>query len=163
MSIERRSCVNQAPHVTKRLLAIIVLLTGLLCMFGGYLLGRMARVEPRKNTEMLTYNLTLLADSIYKKAKRIPPKLLHQNDPDKIQIRLFEIFNCTQLCGALNKYNLAEFVKNSINFQVTKLMKSVNNASVYLDSLSWHLELFYIYLLLFMIIIRMFTDHWFAK
>lgn len=96
----------------------------------------MARVEPRKNTEMLTYNLTLLADSIYKKAKRIPPKLLHQNDPDKIQIRLFEIFNCTQLCGALNKYNLAEFVKNSINFQVTKLMKSVNNASVYLDSLS---------------------------
>lgn len=136
MSIERRSCVSQAPHVTKRLLAIIVLLTGLLCMFGGYLLGRMARIEPRKSNEILTYNLTVLADTNYKKAKRIPPKLIHQNDPDKIQIKLLEIFNCTHIPVSLNKYNLAEFVKNSINYQVTKLMKSVNNASVYLDSLS---------------------------
>uniref|UniRef100_A0A2A4JUR0 Uncharacterized protein n=1 Tax=Heliothis virescens TaxID=7102 RepID=A0A2A4JUR0_HELVI len=136
MSIERRSCVSQAPHVTKRLLAIIVLLTGLVCMFGGYLLGRMARMEPRKNNEILTYNLTILADNIYKKAKRIPPKLIHQNDPDKIQIKLLEIFNCSQIPVSLNKYNLAEFVKNSINYQVTKLMKSVNNASVYLDNLS---------------------------
>ncbi|XP_063895999.1 uncharacterized protein LOC110381948 [Helicoverpa armigera] len=136
MSIERRSCVSQAPHVTKRLLAIIVLLTGLLCMFGGYLLGRMARIEPRKSNEILTYNLTVLADTIYKKAKRIPPKLIHQNDPDKIQIKLLEIFNCTHIPRFPNKYNLAEFVKNSINYQVTKLMKSVNNASVYLDSLS---------------------------
>ncbi|KAJ8723683.1 hypothetical protein PYW07_007663 [Mythimna separata] len=136
MSIERRSCVSQAPHVTKRLLAIIVLLTGLLCMFGGYLLGRMARPVPSKSMSLLTYNLSIIADSTYKKAKRIPPKLIHQNDPDKIQLRLLELFNCTQPCGGLNKYNLAEFVKNSINYQVNKLMRAVNNASLYLDSLS---------------------------
>lgn len=105
-------------------------------MFSGYLLGRVARHEPRKSNDMLTYNLTLIADSIYKKAKRIPPKLIHQNEPDKIQLRLLDIFNCSQTCGSLNKYNLAEYVRNSINYQVTKLMRAVNNASVYLDSLS---------------------------
>ncbi|CAD0204131.1 unnamed protein product [Chrysodeixis includens] len=138
MSIERRSCVNQAPHVTKRLMAIIVLFTGLLCLFGGYLLGRMARAAPRKSNDLLTYNLTIITDNLYKKAKRIPPKLVHQNDSDKVQNKLLDIFNCSvpQFCGTLNKYNLAEFVRNSINFQVTKLIKSVHNASLYLDSLS---------------------------
>ncbi|XP_075983264.1 uncharacterized protein LOC142981320 [Anticarsia gemmatalis] len=137
MSIERRSCVSPAPHVTKRLFAVIVLLTGLLCMFGGYLLGHMARnIEPKKSNDMLTWNLTAVADSLYKKAKRISPKVIHHNDSEKVQSKLSDIFNCTQICGILNKYNLADYVKNSINFQVTKLMRSVYNASLYLDSLS---------------------------
>lgn len=110
-------------------------------IFSGYLLGRVARSEPRKSNDMLTYNLTILAESIYKKAKRIPPKLIHQNEPQKIQLKLLDIFNCTQPCGELNKYNLAEFVRNSMNYQVNKLMKAVTNASIFLDSLSWPRQL----------------------
>ncbi|CAB3248726.1 unnamed protein product [Arctia plantaginis] len=137
MSIERRSCVSSAPHVTKRLFAVIVLMTGILCMFGGYLLGRMARtIEPKKSSDILTWNLTTIAETLYKKAKRITPKVIHHNNSEKIQSRLTDIFNCTQICGTVNKYNLGEYVKNSINYHVTKLMRSVYNASLYLDSLS---------------------------
>lgn len=137
MSIERRSCVSPAPHVTKRLFAILILLTGLLCMFGGYLLGRMAlNIEPKKRNELLTWNLTTVADILYKKAKKITPKIIHHNNSEKIQSRLSDIFNCSQACGTLNEYNLAEYVKNAINLQVSKLIGSVYNASLYLGSLS---------------------------
>ncbi|KAG6441976.1 uncharacterized protein LOC115449675 [Manduca sexta] len=135
MSFDRRACGSPAPHVTKRLFTIIVLLVGLICIFGGYLLGRMARKEVKRPNELLTYNLTAAADNLYKKSKRITPKVIHHNDPDKIRTRLSEIFNCID-CGTINKYNLSEYVRNSINFQVTKLLKSISNATLYLDALT---------------------------
>ncbi|XP_004923398.1 uncharacterized protein LOC114251201 [Bombyx mandarina] len=135
MSLERRSFGSTDPQVTKRLFTIIVLLVGLLCIFGGYLLGRMARTEVKRANELLTHNLTAVADSLYKKAKRITPKVIHHNDPEKILAKLLDTFSCND-CGKINKYNLEEYVKNSINYQIGKLIKAVNNATVYLDSLS---------------------------
>lgn len=96
--------------------------------------------EPKKGNDLLTWNLTALADNLYKKAKRVTPKVIHHNEPEKIQIKLFDIFNCSQICGTVNKYNLGEYVKNSINFQVSKLIRGIYNATLYIDSLSWHLQ-----------------------
>ncbi|KAJ0173472.1 hypothetical protein K1T71_010621 [Dendrolimus kikuchii] len=139
MSIERRSCASPDPQVTKRLFAILVLMIGLICIFGGYLLGRMARSEAKRNHELLTYNLTTAADNLLKKARRILPKIIHQNDPDKIKSFLSRMFNCTESgCAnakSMNQFNLAEFVRTSINCHVAKLMKTVANVSLFLDTL----------------------------
>ncbi|KOB64963.1 Extracellular solute-binding protein family 1 [Operophtera brumata] len=102
----------------------------------GYLLGRNAGNEGKRNPDLLTYNLTTAADNLYKKAKRILPKSIHHNDSDKVRSNLIEIFNCTCCsCPLIDKYNLAEFIKYSVNIQVLKVMKVVQNASLYLDTL----------------------------
>ncbi|XP_028177820.1 uncharacterized protein LOC114365441 [Ostrinia furnacalis] len=138
MSMERRSYSGPStpPPVSKRLFATVVLFIGVICVFGGYLLGRMARVEPRHAGAIVSANLSLVADQLYKKAKRIPPKAVHHNDPEKIRIKLHEIFQCNQNdCGSINNYNLSDYLRNSINYQMIKLMKSIHNATTYLDSL----------------------------
>ncbi|XP_013198043.2 uncharacterized protein LOC106140938 [Amyelois transitella] len=133
MSSERRGA---APaHVSKRLYATIGLFIGVICVFGGYMLGRMTLPEIRRSNDVIPLNLTVAADSLFKKAKRISPKVIHHNDPEKIQAKLFSIFQCQAECGTINKYNLGDYVKSSINHEVVKLMKSINNATTYLDSL----------------------------
>lgn len=105
-------------------------------MFPGYLLGRMARNEVRRSNDIVSINLTIAADNLYKKAKRVSPKAIHHNDPEKITLKLLDVFNCTaQDCGTVVNYNVAEFVKTSIKYEVAKLLRSINNASLYLDSL----------------------------
>ncbi|CAH2267855.1 uncharacterized protein LOC120632274 [Pararge aegeria] len=138
MSIERRSCTGSAPHVTRRLCATLVFFIGVVCVFGGYLLGRMARSEVRRNNDIVPINLTIAAELLYKRAKRVSPKAVHHNDPEKIAAKLLDAFHCTaRECGArgITNNNVAEFVKTSIHYHVAKLTRSIYNASVYLDSL----------------------------
>lgn len=102
------------------------------------MLGRMARNDLKRNNDLLTFNLTVLADGLYNKAKLISPKAVHQHDVEAIRTKLLTIFNCTHCSSCspiLDKYNLADFIKNSINIQVSTIIKSVNKASVYLNSL----------------------------
>ncbi|CAH2044662.1 unnamed protein product, partial [Iphiclides podalirius] len=137
MSIEhRRSCTGSAPHVTKRLCATIVLLIGIICIFGGYLLGRMARNEVKRTNDIISINLTIAAENLFRKSKRISPKAVHHNDSEKVAAKILEAFRCSQAeCGTMTSYNVAELVKNCISNEVTKLIRSINNASLYLDSL----------------------------
>ncbi|XP_045452946.1 uncharacterized protein LOC123662103 [Melitaea cinxia] len=136
MSIERRSCTGSAPHVTKRLCATMMFFIGIVCIFGGYLLGRMARNEVKRSNDIISVNLTVAADNLYKRAKRISPKAVHHNDPDKIAARLLDVFHCSvQECGGITNYNVAEFIKITINSEVNKFIKSINNATQYIDSL----------------------------
>ncbi|XP_063538991.1 uncharacterized protein LOC134748209 [Cydia strobilella] len=136
MSIERaRACVGPSP-VTKRLCATIVFFIGVICVFGGYLFCHMSRNDVKRSNEIVSFNLTIAAENLYKKAKRIPPKAILHNDPEKVTARLLDIFNCSQAdCGTISHYNVAEFMKRSINLKVIRLLKSVNNATMYLDSL----------------------------
>lgn len=99
-------------------------------------MGRNAGNDGKRNSDLLTYNLTIAADNLYKKAKRILPKIIHHNNSDKVRTNLIEILNCTCCnCPLVDKYDLAEFIKISVNFQVLKVMKVVRTASVYLDTL----------------------------
>ncbi|KAL0819410.1 hypothetical protein ABMA28_007518 [Loxostege sticticalis] len=137
-SMERRSYSGPStpPHVSKRLFATVVLFIGVVCVFGGYLLGRMSRMEPRHAGAIISSNLSFAADHLYMKAKRIPPKAVHHNDPDKIRIKLHEIFQCNPNdCGSITNYNLSDYIRNSINYHMVKLIKSIHNATTYLDSL----------------------------
>ncbi|RVE53859.1 hypothetical protein evm_001521 [Chilo suppressalis] len=138
MSAPRRSCSGppvSAP-VRSRLLAAVLLFVAVSCLLAGYLLGRMARTEVRHTNALITANLTVVADSLLNKAKRIPPKAVHHSDPEKVTTKLHDIFHCNSIyCGPINNYNLSEYVKNSVNFQILNLMKSIHNASLYLDSL----------------------------
>ncbi|CAG5004228.1 unnamed protein product [Parnassius apollo] len=137
MSIEhRRSCTGSAPHVAKRLYATIVLFIGIICIFGGYLLGRMARNEVKRTNDIVSINLTISADNLYKRSKRILPKAVHHNDSEKVAARILEAFNCSQSeCGTMTNYNVAELVKNCITVEVSKLIRSIRNVTLYLDSL----------------------------
>nr|XP_034834158.1 uncharacterized protein LOC117990768 [Maniola hyperantus] len=138
MSIERRSCTGSDPHVTKRLCATLMFFIGVICVFGGYLLGRMARNEVRRSHDIVPINLTVAAEILYKKAKRVSPKAVHHNSPEKITAKLLDAFHCTAHdCGihSITNNNVADFVKTSIHYHVAKLIRSINNASVYLDSL----------------------------
>ncbi|XP_032521275.2 uncharacterized protein LOC116773024 [Danaus plexippus] len=136
MSMERRSCTGSAPHVTKRLCATLMFFIGIVCIFGGYLLGRMARHEVRKNNDILFINLTNAAENLYKKAKIISPKAVHHNGPDKITAKLLDAFHCNvPECGVITHNNLAHFLNNLLNHEVSKLTRSINNSSLYLDSL----------------------------
>lgn len=97
----------------------------------------MARIEVKRTNDLLTFNLTVAADNLYKKAKRISPKAVHNHDTEIIRTKLLDIFDCAH-CNCpptLDKYNLADFIKNSINRHISKMMKSVYNASNYLDTL----------------------------
>ncbi|KAM3959343.1 uncharacterized protein ACR2FA_006644 [Aphomia sociella] len=135
MSIERRMGTPAPAHVSKRLYATIALFIGVICIFGGYLLGRMARPQLKRSNNVIPINLTIAADNLFKKAQLLSPKAIHHNDPEKIQSRLFSIFRCGTECGTLDKYNLAEYVKHSINYEVSKIIKLINNATLYLGSL----------------------------
>ena len=96
----------------------------------------MARNEVRRSNDIVSINLTIAADGLFKKAKRVTPKAVLHNDPEKITLKILDIFNCSsQDCGGITNYNVAEFVKTSIRYEVTKLIRTINNASVYLDSL----------------------------
>lgn len=96
----------------------------------------MARNEVKRSNDIVPINLTIAADSLFRKAKSFTPKAVLHNDPEKITTKLLDIFNCTtQDCGSITNYNVAEFVKTSIKFEVTKLIKTIYNASAYLDSL----------------------------
>ncbi|KAL4713031.1 hypothetical protein ACJJTC_001085 [Scirpophaga incertulas] len=137
MSLERRySGPSGEQHVSTRLFATVVLFVAVVCLIGGYLLGRMERTEIKHTNEIISTNLTHAADYLFKKSRRVPPKAVHHSGPDKIQLKLHDLFQCSQSeCGQINNYNLSEYVKNSINFQMTKLMRCIYNASSYLDSL----------------------------
>lgn len=107
--------------------------------FPGYLFCRMSRNDVKRGSEIVSFNLTIAAENLYKKAKRIAPKAVHHNGPEKVTTRLLEIFNCTlSECGTITNYNVAEFIKRSIHLKVVKLLKAVNNATLFLDSLRWH-------------------------
>ncbi|CAG4957051.1 unnamed protein product [Colias eurytheme] len=130
-----RSCTGSQPHVTRRLCATLIFFIGIICIFGGYLLGRMARSEVKRGN-LISNNLTLAADTLFRKARRMSPKAVHHSDPEKITSKILDIFHCNASdCGVVTNYNVADFVKSSINYEVNKLIKSIHNASVYLDSL----------------------------
>jgi hypothetical protein len=96
----------------------------------------MARTDVKHKNEIISSNLTTAAENLFKKARRIPPKAVHHNDPEKIKAKLYDIFQCSiNDCGTFNNYNLSEYVKNSINFQMLKLMRSIYNATLFLGSL----------------------------
>ncbi|XP_073950158.1 uncharacterized protein [Choristoneura fumiferana] len=127
---------SAASPATKRLCATIVFLVGAVCVVGGYLFCRMSRNDVKRGSEIVSFNLTAAAENLYKKAKRIAPKAVHHNVPEKVTARLLEIFNCTlSECGTITNYNVAEFIKRSIHLKVVKLLKAVNNATLFLDSL----------------------------
>ncbi|XP_041969743.1 uncharacterized protein LOC121726434 [Aricia agestis] len=136
MSIEHRSITGSAPHVTKRLCTVILSLVGVICVLGGFLLGRMAQNQVRKTSDIVPINLTTSAENLYKKAKSIAPKAIHHYDPGKVTARLLDVFHCSAAeCGAVTEHNAADFVKNAISIEVNKLLRSIQNASAYLDSL----------------------------
>ncbi|XP_053613840.1 uncharacterized protein LOC128677187 [Plodia interpunctella] len=132
MGSDRRA--SAPAHDSKRLYAVITLFIGLICIFAGYMLGHMTRAEIKKNNDV-SQNLTIAADSLHKKANRISPKAIHHNDPEKIYAKLSAIFQCKTECGTINKYNLGDYVQSSINYEISKLIKTLNNATMYLDSL----------------------------
>ncbi|XP_068619317.1 uncharacterized protein [Battus philenor] len=132
----RRSCSGSAPHVTKRLCATIVFFIGVLCIFGGYLLGRRARGQPHRSNDVVSANLTAAADGLFWKSKRISHKVIHHNDSQKVMAKILEAFRCSPSeCGVMVGYDVAELVRSCINSEVAKLIRSINNASLYLDSL----------------------------
>ncbi|CAG9789506.1 unnamed protein product [Diatraea saccharalis] len=138
MSTPRRSCSGPpaSAHVSARLFAAVVLFIAFGCLLAGYLLGRMARTDVKHTNELISANLTTAADSLLQKAKRIPPKAVHHSDPEKIKAKLYSIFQCnSNNCGPINNHNLSEYVKNSLNFRIFNLIKSIHNASLYLDTL----------------------------
>ncbi|XP_026753075.1 uncharacterized protein LOC113513281 [Galleria mellonella] len=134
MSIERRMG-PASTHVSRRLFAFITIFTGVICIFGGYMLGRMTHPELKHTNDVISTNLTIAADNLFKRAKRISPKAIHHNDPEKIQTKLSNIFNCGMECGTINKYNLVDYVKHSINYEVSIVIRLINNATSYLESL----------------------------
>ncbi|XP_059048494.1 uncharacterized protein LOC131843765 [Achroia grisella] len=134
MGIERRIGTTQT-HVSKRLFATIALFIGVICIFGGYMLGRMAHPEVKRPNDIISSNLSIAADNLFKKVKRMSPKAVHHNDPEKIQSKLINIFHCGIECGTINKYNLADYIKHSINYEVSKIIRLINNATLYLESL----------------------------
>lgn len=96
----------------------------------------MARNEVRRSNDIVPINLTIAAETLYKKAKRVSPKAVHHNGPDKITARLLDAFHCTHECAPrITNNNVADFVKSSIHYHVDRLIRSINNASIYLDSL----------------------------
>lgn len=101
------------------------------------MLGQMARTEVRRGNEIIPINLSVAADILLKKAKRVSPKAVHHNDPAKITGKLLEVFNCSaNECGTITSaYDIADFIKNSINHEVNKFMKAINTATTYIDSL----------------------------
>ncbi|XP_072929672.1 uncharacterized protein [Epargyreus clarus] len=136
MSLERgRSCTGSAPHVTKRLYATIMFFIGVLCIVGGYLLGRMARGGLSRTNDIVLANLTIAVDNLYQKAKSMTHKTIRHIPSEKITQKLLETFHCTQTeCGTIINYKVADFLKNAINFEVSKLLKTIHNASLCLDT-----------------------------
>ncbi|CAF4867147.1 unnamed protein product [Pieris macdunnoughi] len=131
-----KSCTGSDPHVTRRLCATLMCLIGILCICAGYLFGRMARNEVRRGNDIISSNLTIAADKLFRKAKRISPKAVHHNDPGKMTLKILDIFHCEPNdCGSVANDNVADFIKTSINYEVNKLIRSIYNASLYLDSL----------------------------
>ncbi|CAK1547469.1 unnamed protein product [Leptosia nina] len=92
-----KSCTGSDPHVTRRLCATLIFLIGILCVFAGYLFGRMARNEVRHGNDVVSSNLTFAAENLFRKAKRISPKAVHHNDSGKISRKILDIFHCNAI------------------------------------------------------------------
>ncbi|VVD04395.1 unnamed protein product [Leptidea sinapis] len=131
-----RTFSGSGPAPNNRLCATIIFFVGVICIFGGFLLGRMSRKEVRRSNDVVPINLTIAADNLYKKARRMPPKVIHHADPEKITLKILEIFQCNATdCGGITGYNIADFVKTCINYEVNKFIRTLNNATLYIDSL----------------------------
>lgn len=96
----------------------------------------MSRSEVKRTNDIVTYNLTSVADNLYKKARRKTPKALHHIDLHKLTLKFLDIFHCSKNeCGEINPLNLVAFVHNCVNNEVVKLIRSIQNATVCLDTL----------------------------
>lgn len=96
----------------------------------------MSRSDVKRTNDIITYNLTSVVDNLYKKTKRISPKALHHVDLPKLTLKFLDIFHCSKNeCGEVNPLNLFAFVRSCINHEVIKLIKSIQNATVYLDTM----------------------------
>lgn len=96
----------------------------------------MAHNEARKGNDIISLNLTLATELLYKKTKRLSPKAVNYHGSEKISTRLLEIFHCEcDECGKMKNYNAIEYVRGLVGHEVGKLIKAVHNASHYVDSL----------------------------
>ncbi|KPJ16991.1 hypothetical protein RR48_13847 [Papilio machaon] len=121
---------------TKRLCAVIALFVAIICIFGGFMLGRSGRGDARRGSDAALLNLTAAADGLYRKARRISPKSVHQKDAGKVSARLAEALGGgAGECGARAGAALAELARACLHAELLKLTRAINNASLYLDSL----------------------------
>ncbi|KAG7297639.1 hypothetical protein JYU34_018351 [Plutella xylostella] len=132
----RRMSSVPSPHVSKRLCLAIVVFVGVICTSLGYVLGNMARMEARRSSDLITSNLTTATDLLYRKAKRISPKTIHINNPEKISAKLIEIFHsdCAD-CGTMKNYNVHDYIKTIVHFEAAKFIRAIHNASLFIETL----------------------------
>ncbi|KAJ2938518.1 hypothetical protein O0L34_g4007 [Tuta absoluta] len=128
--LETTSCTGSAPHVTQRLIVIIVLFIGTIFVFGLF-------VTLKKPEDISTYSLTTSIGNLYNRAKKMPPNYIINNEPDKIQAKLYKIFQChsTADCGNIHKIGLTGLVRKCIQFDLSRTLAAVQNATAYLESL----------------------------
>lgn len=83
------------------------------------------------------YNLTVAAENLYQKARRVTPKAVYHSGADRITAKLLEMFHCNVIeCGTINnQQNLAGLVRHCIKYEIKKMMRTISNATVYIDSL----------------------------
>ncbi|XP_013170968.1 PREDICTED: uncharacterized protein LOC106120231 [Papilio xuthus] len=122
----------------KRLCAVIALFVAIICIFGGYMLGRSGRGEARRGSDAALLNLTAAVDGLFRRARRISPKSVHHKDAGKVAARLAEALGGgagAGECGARSGAALAELARACLHAELHKVTRAINNASLYLDSL----------------------------
>ncbi|KPI92077.1 hypothetical protein RR46_13298 [Papilio xuthus] len=104
------------------------------------MLGRSGRGEARRGSDAALLNLTAAVDGLFRRARRISPKSVHHKDAGKVAARLAEALGGgagAGECGARSGAALAELARACLHAELHKVTRAINNASLYLDSLSF--------------------------